>query len=71
MILACDTSALSKRYIREADSDQVNAAWSAAGLFGPAWVTEAEMLVTFARKRREGSIPPADIDRAEQLFSAD
>lgn len=71
MILVFDTSALIKRYIAESDSDRVNAVWTTADLLCASWVTEAEMLATFARKRREGILDLPALDTAESCFRAD
>ena len=71
MILVFDTSALIKRYITESDTDVINAAWTTAGLLAASWITEAEMLATFARKRREAVLPADGIDTAERRFLAD
>ncbi|CAK0756102.1 putative PIN domain-containing protein [Gammaproteobacteria bacterium] len=71
MIVVFDTSALIKRYIAETDSNHVNTAWSTAKMLCASWITEAEMLATFARKRREAIVNPADLGAAEYCFLAD
>lgn len=71
MILALDTSALIKRYISEDDSETIQAIWTSATHLSASWILEAEMLATFARKRREGIIPATDLDAAERHFLTD
>lgn len=71
MILVLDTSALIKRYITEDDSERVNATWNNANTHCASWITEAEALATFARKRREGVLNAKDLDAAELRFLND
>ena len=50
MIIYFDTSALVKRYLREADSDQVMALFGEANqVFGSVVITQVEMAATFQR----------------------
>ena len=53
MIVFFDTSAMIKRYIAEADSDTVVDLWDQASLATASQLLYAEMVATFARKRRE------------------
>lgn len=53
MIIYFDTSALVKRYLREADSDQVMALFGEADhIFGSVVITQVEMAATFRRAVR-------------------
>lgn len=71
MIVYFDTSALVKRYIAEADSSAVLALWQNAWLAGSSQLLFAEMLATFARKRREQPAAIALIESAQQTFRSD
>lgn len=67
-----DTSALSKRYVREPGTDLIRAL-VAPGL-GHSLVTARASMVEFysalARRRREGSVPTEECDVAERAFIA-
>ncbi len=54
MIVYLDTSALVKRYIREAGSDQVEQRVQQAAAIGSAAITRAEVAATFAKAVRTG-----------------
>jgi len=54
MILYCDTSALIKRYVEEAGSEDVNTLWDRASIVATSVVAFAETMATFSRKFREG-----------------
>jgi predicted nucleic acid-binding protein len=71
MIAYFDTSALIKRYITEAGTTEVCACWDAAEVAISCWLLYPEMIATFARKRREGVIPAAQISLAEAAFRRD
>jgi predicted nucleic acid-binding protein len=54
MILYCDTSALIKRYIEEAGSDQVDRLFEEGSSVVTSTVAFAEIMAVFGRKYREG-----------------
>jgi predicted nucleic acid-binding protein len=54
MILYLDTSALVKRYVREAGTDEVIALLESAGSVGSASVTKVEMAAAFEKTVRQG-----------------
>lgn len=68
MIVYFDTSALVKRYVAEADSPTVCRLWDSAVVAVSSWLLYPEMMAAFARKRREGVLPVADVITAESLF---
>ena len=53
MIVYFDTSALLKRYVREADSDAVAALWKEATMMAASQILYSEVAAAFARRRRE------------------
>ncbi|HMA95950.1 MAG TPA: type II toxin-antitoxin system VapC family toxin [Polyangiaceae bacterium] len=71
MIVYFDTSALVKRYIHESDSNTVIEHWRNAQLAVSSQLLYAEMIATFARKRREQPTSAMLIDSAEQTFRND
>ena len=71
MIVFFDTSALIKRYLAEAGSDIVVELWSNATLCVVSQLLYAEMIATFARKRREEPGDAAAIDERQQAFRTD
>jgi predicted nucleic acid-binding protein len=54
VILYCDTSALVKRYVNEAGTDIVDAAWEPASVIATSVVAYAESMAAFHRRQREG-----------------
>lgn len=71
MIVFFDTSALIKRYLEEAGSDAVAKLWSSATLAAASQLLYAEMIATFARKRREEPSNAAVLDQRQQAFRTD
>jgi predicted nucleic acid-binding protein len=71
VIVYFDTSALLKRYVIEAGSDAVAALWKQATASAASQILYAEVIASFARKRREQP-PAADVlDEALRLFRDD
>jgi uncharacterized protein len=68
VIVFFDTSTLIKRYLAEAGSDAVAELWSNASLASASQLLYAEMIATFARKRREEPGNTAVIDQRQQPF---
>ena len=70
MIIYFDTSALVKRYLREADSDKVMALFNEADhLFGSAVLTQVEMAATFQRAvRMEAASPKLAVEVWEDFL---
>jgi predicted nucleic acid-binding protein len=56
MILYLDTSALVKKYFREAGSSKVIAQWKKAGAIATSSIAYAETMASFYRKKREANI---------------
>jgi uncharacterized protein len=71
VIVFFDTSALIKRYLEETGSDAVAELWSSATLAAASQLLYAEMIATFARKRREEPSNAAVIDQRQQAFRTD
>ncbi len=71
MIVFFDTSAIVKRYLAETGSDAVGELWSNASLIVASHLLYAEMIATFARKRREEPKNPATIAQMQDAFRAD
>jgi uncharacterized protein len=71
VIIYFDTSALVKRYLAEADSDAVLALWAGATVLAASQLLYAEMIATFARKRREQPESAVVLNPAEQAFRDD
>ena len=69
MIVYFDTSALVKRYIAESDSKAVLELWKNASLAASSQLLCAEMLATFARKRREQ--PTLNLGPIQRTFRED
>ncbi len=67
-----DTSALSKRYVRETGTAWIRTlvAPDAAHTLLTARITMVEVYSALARRKREGSVPPADCDVAAQALTA-
>ena len=68
MILYADTSALIKRYIREANSEQVVAYFDQYPIIGTAALTQVEMASAMSKAVRLGWVDEADTLRAWQDF---
>lgn len=71
MILYIDTSALLKRYVREAQSDVVATAIQDAYEITLSVVAYAEMRAAFARKFREGTLSHRDHDFSVRALDRD
>ncbi|WP_025321164.1 type II toxin-antitoxin system VapC family toxin [Deferrisoma camini] len=71
MILYCDTSALVKRYVREAHTEAVLAAWRDAVQVASSEVACAECLAALARRRRAGDLGERDHERVRSRFLDD
>lgn len=71
MIVYFDTSALVKRYVSEAGSDQVLALWTRTTLPVASWLLYPEVAAAFARRKREQAPNAAALDQAYGLFGAD
>lgn len=71
MIVFFDTSAMMKRYLAETGSDAVAELWSDASLIVASHLLYAEMLATFARKRREEPKNATTIAQMQDAFHAD
>jgi predicted nucleic acid-binding protein len=56
MILYLDTSALLKRYFKEAYSDEIISRWKKATEIVTSSVTYAETMASFYRKKREADL---------------
>jgi len=56
MILYLDTSALVKRYFKEAGSSEVISQWKKAGAIATSSIAYAETMASFHRKKREANI---------------
>lgn len=70
MILYLDTSALIKRYIEEAGTDEVIARMQEADMIGTALITRVEMVGTIARAIRGNRLPEQDgLDALEDFRS--
>ena len=71
MIVFFDTSAMIKRYLAENGSDAVSELWANASLIAASQILYAEMIATFARKRREEPKNTQSIDQMQEAFRAD
>lgn len=71
MIVYCDTSALIKLYIDEANSDEAKELLVNASVLATCRITWAEVFATFARRAREVSDDAAAIAEAGRVFRAD
>ncbi len=68
MILYLDASALVKRYVAEAGSDEVNQTISQADIVGTAIISRAEVAAALAKSIRVGLLAFQDASAALQLF---
>lgn len=71
MILYCDTSALVKLYIVEADSDRVKKRLAEAEAVAVCRIAWAEAHAAFSRRAREVPDDTAVIDQAKDALAAD
>ena len=71
MILYCDTSALVKRYVNEAGTDLVDAAWEQASVIATSVVAYAESMAAFHRREREGRLTQKNLRRISDKFKGD
>jgi uncharacterized protein len=71
VIVYFDTSALLKRYVVEVGSDAVAALWKQATVSAASQILYAEVIASFARKRREQPDAASVIDEALRLFRED
>ncbi len=71
MILYLDTSALLKRYFKEAGSEEVNSKWKEGTEIVTSVVTYAETVASIHRKRRETSLPHNILTTIIRLFQKD
>lgn len=71
MIVYFDTSALLKRYVLEAGSEAIAALWKQATGSATSQILYAEVLASFARKRREQPGAADVLDEALRLFRDD
>lgn len=71
MTLYLDTSALVKRYVSEARSDEVGALTAAADVSATALVTRAEVAAALARAVRVGALDHKRGRRIQRRFSED
>jgi len=69
VILYADTSALIKRYVREAGSEQVVSHFDGYSIIGTAAITQVEMASAMAKAARLGWVDEAEIRTAWQDFS--
>jgi predicted nucleic acid-binding protein len=71
MFLYLDASALVKRYIAEAGSDQVIEIFDRAESIGLAIISRAEVAATFAKTVRTGTLEPQEALTLLQTFRSD
>ena len=71
MILYLDTSALVKKYFREAGSGQVILQWKKAGAIATSSIAYAEAMASFYRKKRETTIRPEMFHTLVDSFQQD
>lgn len=71
MVLYLDTSALLKRYVAEAESEDVIAKMDEAIAIATALITRTEVAAALSRARRESRIDAGEGRRAEQEFLED
>ena len=71
MVLYVDTSALLKRYVAEAESENVIAKMDAATATSTALITRTEVAAALSRARRENRMDADEARRAEQAFLQD
>ena len=70
MILYCDTSALIKLYLNEAESELMLAEAKAASVLAVCRITWAEAMAALARRAREVEVDSAVIEQARQRLQA-
>ncbi len=70
MILYCDTSALIKLYLSEAESDLMLAEAKAASVLAVCRITWAEAMAALARRAREVEVDSSVIEQARQRLQA-
>ncbi|HUH98322.1 MAG TPA: type II toxin-antitoxin system VapC family toxin [Anaerolineales bacterium] len=68
MILYADTSALVKKYIQEAGSDQVIAFFDTFEVIGTLALTQAEMAAAMSKAGRQGWVEQSAITKAWEVF---
>lgn len=66
MILFCDTSALIKLLVDEAQSDQLRQISSTVGAIGVCRISWAEAMAVLARLRRDDPVNDDDLEQARQ-----
>lgn len=71
MIVYFDTSALLKRYVVEAGSEAVTTLWKQATASAASQILYAEVIASFARKRREQPDAAPLLAEAMRLFRED
>ena len=71
MVLYLDTSALLKRYVAEAESDNVDAKVDEARAITTALITRTEVAAAIGKARRDARIDVQEARRAEQEFLED
>lgn len=71
MILYLDSSALVKRYVREAGSDEVERLIARAGAVGTGLVSRAEVAAALARAARLGLVERDEAEAALRVFRAE
>lgn len=71
MVLYVDTSALLKRYVAEAESENVIAKMDAATATSTALITRTEVAAALSRARRENRMDADEARRVEQAFLED
>lgn len=71
MILYLDTSALVKRYFREAFSDEIISKWQSAAHIVTSVVAYAEVTASIHRKKREGAVAKRLIQDVVDSFRRD
>jgi predicted nucleic acid-binding protein len=71
MILYLDTSALVKKYFREAGSSKVILQWKKAGAIATSSIVYAETMASFYRKKREANIRRDVFDYLVESFQQD
>lgn len=71
MILYLDASALVKRYVREAGSDDVGQLLAQAEIIGTSLITRAEVAAALARAARMGLVERDEAEAALLVFRAE
>jgi predicted nucleic acid-binding protein len=70
-VLYLDTSALLKRYVQEAGSQELRSAWEDFDLTGAVRIVQAEMAAALVKARRVGWLEAADAQKAWSEFLGD